>query len=89
MVAPARPPVRFFSPDAPVVDLFMGQLEQVERLRSMAEVSLIFLYAPWCAHSIAAREEVQKVARRLSKEVHWGCIEKATEQGMFKYSETF
>ncbi|KAJ8364089.1 hypothetical protein SKAU_G00129200 [Synaphobranchus kaupii] len=71
VVAPARPPVRFFSPDAPVVDLFLGQLEQVERLRSMAEVSLIFLYAPWCAHSITAREEVQQVARRLSKEVQF------------------
>ncbi|KAG9349848.1 hypothetical protein JZ751_026201 [Albula glossodonta] len=71
VVAPARPPTRFFSHDAPVVDLFLGQLEQVERLRSMAEVSLVFLYAPWCAHSIAAREEVQKVARRLSKEVQF------------------
>ncbi|XP_064178494.1 thioredoxin domain-containing protein 11 [Anguilla rostrata] len=71
VVAPARPPVRFFSPDVPVVDLFLGQLEQVERLRSMAEVSLIFLYAPWCAHSITAREEVQKVARRMSKEVQF------------------
>ncbi|XP_061085715.1 thioredoxin domain-containing protein 11 isoform X1 [Conger conger] len=71
VVAPARPPVRFFSHDAPVVDLFLGQLEQVERLRSLAEVSLIFLYAPWCAHSITAREEVQKVARRLSKEVQF------------------
>lgn len=69
MVAPARPPRRFFSPDAPVVDLFLGQLDQVDRLRSAAEISLVFFYAPWCAHSIAAREEVQQVARKLSKEV--------------------
>ncbi|KAG7492026.1 hypothetical protein MATL_G00009860 [Megalops atlanticus] len=74
VVAPARPPVRFFSTDAPVVDLFLGQLEQVDRLRSMAEVSLIFFYAPWCAHSITAREEVQHVARRLSREVQFIAI---------------
>lgn len=29
VVAAARPPVRFFSADAPVVDLYMGQLDQV------------------------------------------------------------
>uniref|UniRef100_A0A8C9RHI5 Thioredoxin domain containing 11 n=1 Tax=Scleropages formosus TaxID=113540 RepID=A0A8C9RHI5_SCLFO len=69
VVAPARPPVRFFSPDAPVMDLFLGQLEQVDRLRSTSDISFIFFYAPWCAHSIAARDEVQKVARKLSKEV--------------------
>lgn len=134
MVAAARPPVRFFSPDAPVVDLYLGQLDQVkfkdsdlmaftvfsfvwyficsnckreqmerakrvskapvkcfgivviklvvlceiervflssqvERLRSVAEVSFIFFYAPWCAHSMAARQEVQQVAKKLAKQV--------------------
>lgn len=29
VVAAARPPVRFFSADAPVVDLYLGQLDQV------------------------------------------------------------
>lgn len=42
---------------------------QVERLRSAAEVSLIFFYAPWCAHSMAARQEVQLVAKKLAKQV--------------------
>lgn len=121
VVAPARPPVRFFSAEAPVVDLYLGQLDQVrlktqtpdvsltlchesgvshirnfkicmvnyeslslivinyritatfslqvERLRSVAEVSLIFFYAPWCAHSMAARQEVQQVAKKLAKQV--------------------
>ncbi|KAG7222577.1 hypothetical protein INR49_016174 [Caranx melampygus] len=69
VVAAARPPVRFFSAEAPVVDLYLGQLDQVERLRSMAEVSLIFFYAPWCAHSMAARQEVQQVAKKLAKQV--------------------
>lgn len=41
----------------------------MERLRSLAEVSLIFFYAPWCAHSMAARQEVQQVARKLAKQV--------------------
>lgn len=123
VVAAARPPVRFFSVDAPVVDLYLGQLDQVrlsnalwwlkrknnknkarfikyigscsvgrfetnitwsklcaldkllnfflqvERLRSMAEVSFIFFYAPWCAHSMAARQEVTQVAKNLAKQV--------------------
>lgn len=42
---------------------------QVDRLRSVAEVSLIFFYAPWCAHSMAARQELQQVARKLAKQV--------------------
>lgn len=29
VVAAARPPVRFFSPDAPIVDLYLGQIDQV------------------------------------------------------------
>ncbi|KAJ3615289.1 hypothetical protein NHX12_018857 [Muraenolepis orangiensis] len=68
VVAAAQPPVRFFSAEAPVVDLYLGQLDQVERLRSVAEVSLIFFYAPWCAHSMAARHEVQTVAKKLAKQ---------------------
>lgn len=69
VVAPPRPPVRFFAPDAPVVDLYLGQIDQVERLRSVAEVSLIFFYAPWCAHSMAARQELQQVAKKLARQV--------------------
>ncbi|XP_028270844.1 thioredoxin domain-containing protein 11 [Parambassis ranga] len=74
VVAPARPPVRFFSTEAPVVDLYLGQLDQVERLRSVAEVSLIFFYAPWCAHSMAARQEVQLVAKKLAKQVQFVAV---------------
>ncbi|KAM8841991.1 thioredoxin domain-containing protein 11 [Synchiropus picturatus] len=74
VVAVARPPMRFFSADAPVIDLYLGQLDQVERLRSVAEVSLIFFYAPWCAHSMAARQELQQVARKLAKQVQFVAI---------------
>lgn len=74
VVAPARPPVRFFSSEAPVVDLYLGQIDQVERLRSVAEVSLVFLYAPWCAHSMAARHEVQLVAKKLAKQVQFVAV---------------
>lgn len=81
VVAPARPPVRFFSTDAPVVDLYLGQLDQVERLRSVAEVSLIFFYAPWCAHSMAARQEVQQVAKKLAKQVQFVAINCWWSQG--------
>ncbi|KAG7486941.1 thioredoxin domain-containing protein 11 [Solea senegalensis] len=81
VVAPARPPVRFFSAEAPVVDLYMGQLDQVERLKSVAEVSLIFFYAPWCAHSMAARQEVQQVAKKLAKQVQFVAINCWYSQG--------
>ncbi|XP_029314403.1 thioredoxin domain-containing protein 11 isoform X2 [Cottoperca gobio] len=74
VVAAARPPVRFFSAEAPIVDLYLGQLDQVERLRSVAEVSLIFFYAPWCAHSMAARQEVQQVAKKLAKQVQFVAV---------------
>uniref|UniRef100_A0A3B4AC66 Uncharacterized protein n=1 Tax=Periophthalmus magnuspinnatus TaxID=409849 RepID=A0A3B4AC66_9GOBI len=74
VVAPARPPVRFFSPEAPVVDLYLGQIDQVERLRSVADVSLLFLYAPWCAHSMAARQELQLVAHKLAKQVQFVAV---------------
>ncbi|XP_017282144.1 thioredoxin domain-containing protein 11 [Kryptolebias marmoratus] len=81
VVAAARPPVRFFSSEAPVVDLYLGQLDQVERLRSMAEVSLIFFYAPWCAHSMAARQEVQQVAKKLAKQVQFVAVNCWWSQG--------
>lgn len=81
VVAPARPPVRFFSSEAPVVDLYLGQIDQVERLRSVAEVSLIFLYAPWCAHSMAARQEVQLVAKKLAKQVQFVAVNCWWSQG--------
>lgn len=32
-------------------------------------MSFIFFYAPWCAHSMAARQEVQQVAKKLAKQV--------------------
>ncbi|XP_061888874.1 thioredoxin domain-containing protein 11 isoform X2 [Entelurus aequoreus] len=74
VVAAARPPLRFFSTESPVIDLYMGQLDSVERLRSMAEVSFVFFYAPWCAHSMAARQEVQLVAKKLAKQVQFVAI---------------
>lgn len=89
VVVAARPPVRFFSAEAPVVDLYLGQLDQVDRLRSVAEVSLIFFYAPWCAHSMAARQEVQQVAKKLAKQVQfvavncWWSLGKCRKQNRF------
>ncbi|XP_026027447.1 thioredoxin domain-containing protein 11 [Astatotilapia calliptera] len=89
VVAAARPPVRFFSPDAPVVDLYLGQLDQVERLRSVAEVSFIFFYAPWCAHSMAARQEVQQVAKKLAKQVQFVAVNCWWSQGKCRRQNRF
>ncbi|XP_077426678.1 thioredoxin domain-containing protein 11 [Vanacampus margaritifer] len=81
VVAAARPPLRFFSPESPVVDLYLGQLDQVERLKSVSEVSFVFFYAPWCAHSMAARQEVQLVAKKLAKQVQFVAINCWWSQG--------
>uniref|UniRef100_A0A3Q3WZ57 Thioredoxin domain-containing protein n=1 Tax=Mola mola TaxID=94237 RepID=A0A3Q3WZ57_MOLML len=87
VVASARPPVRFFSPDAPVVDLYLGQLDQ--RLRSVAEVSLIFFYAPWCAHSMSARQELQQVAKKLAKQVQFVAVNCWWSQGKCRRQNRF
>ncbi|XP_062304479.1 thioredoxin domain-containing protein 11, partial [Osmerus eperlanus] len=89
VVAPPRPPQRFFSPAAPVVDLYLGQLDQVERLRALAEVSLVFFYAPWCAHSTSARQEVQEVAWRLSRQVQFLAVNCWWSQGKCRKQKTF
>ncbi|XP_071369299.1 thioredoxin domain-containing protein 11-like [Centroberyx affinis] len=89
VVAAARPPVRFFSAEAPVVDLYLGQLDQVERLRGVAEVSLIFFYAPWCAHSMAARQEVQQVAKKLAKQVQFVAVNCWWSQGKCRKQNRF
>lgn len=89
VVAAARPPVRFFSAEAPVVDLYLGQLDQVERLRSVAEVSLIFFYAPWCAHSMTARHEVQQVAKKLAKQVQFVAVNCWWSQGKCRRQNRF
>ncbi|MGH0171378.1 UNVERIFIED_CONTAM: hypothetical protein FKN15_060947 [Acipenser sinensis] len=69
VVFPAQPPARFFSPDSPVVDLYLGQLDEAESLRSASEVSLLYFYAPWCGQSISARGEIEQVARKLADQI--------------------
>lgn len=81
VVALARTPVRFFPAEGPVVDLFLGQIEEAERLREEADVSLMFYYAPWCAHSITARQHVQQAALRLAGEVQFVAVNCWWHQG--------
>ncbi|KAG8558334.1 hypothetical protein GDO81_016955 [Engystomops pustulosus] len=69
VVLPAKPPVHFFPLQSPVVDLFLGQIDYAEHLRQESEITLYFLYAPWCAQSIAAREEIEHVANNLADQV--------------------
>lgn len=66
---PAKLPVNFFSTRSPVIDLFRGQLDYAEHLRQDSEIVLYFFYAPWCGQSIAAREEIEHVASKLSDQV--------------------
>ncbi|CAI9616343.1 unnamed protein product [Staurois parvus] len=70
VIMPARPPgLHFFSTKSSVVDLFLGQLDYAEYLRRESEITLYFLYAPWCAQSITARAEIEQVASRLADQV--------------------
>uniref|UniRef100_A0A3P9MSI0 Thioredoxin domain containing 11 n=1 Tax=Poecilia reticulata TaxID=8081 RepID=A0A3P9MSI0_POERE len=85
VVAAARPPVRFFSADAPVVDLYLGQLDQVR----ISNVSFIFFYAPWCAHSMAARQEVTQVAKKLARQVQFVAVNCWWSQGKCRRQKRF
>ncbi|KAG8432925.1 hypothetical protein GDO86_017261 [Hymenochirus boettgeri] len=69
VVMPAKPPAHFFSTNSPVVDLFLGQLDYAEYIRQDSEITMFFLYAPWCGQSIAARTEIEKVANNLADQV--------------------
>ncbi|XP_048051560.1 thioredoxin domain-containing protein 11 isoform X1 [Megalobrama amblycephala] len=89
VVALARPPVRFFPAEVPVVDLFLGQIEEADRLREEADVSLVFYYAPWCAHSITARQHVQQVALRLAGQVQFVAVNCWWHQGKCRKQKSF
>ncbi|MBN3318077.1 TXD11 protein, partial [Atractosteus spatula] len=89
VVAPAPPPARFFSADAPVADLFLGQLAQAERLRAAAEVSLVCYYAPWCGRSVSARAELERVARRLAGQVQFVAVNCWWNQGRCRKQHNF
>ncbi|XP_068100798.1 thioredoxin domain-containing protein 11 [Hyperolius riggenbachi] len=89
VVMPARPPVHFFSTQSPVVDLFFGQLDYAEFLRQDSEITLFFLYAPWCAQSIAARVEIEHVASRLADQVLFVAVNCWWHQGKCRKQRTF
>ncbi|XP_042196882.1 thioredoxin domain-containing protein 11 isoform X2 [Callorhinchus milii] len=65
----APPPVRFFSHNSPVIDLYMGQLDHMERYCHMSEVTFVMFYAPWCGESISVRGEIEQIARKLWDQV--------------------
>ncbi|XP_069503894.1 thioredoxin domain-containing protein 11 [Ambystoma mexicanum] len=69
VIMPTKPPVNFFPSMSPVVDLYRGQWDYAEVIRRDSEITLFFLYAPWCGQSIAAREEVEAVASKLADQV--------------------
>ncbi|XP_030635780.1 thioredoxin domain-containing protein 11 isoform X3 [Chanos chanos] len=89
VVAAARAPVRFFAGDVPVVDLYLGQVEQVERLRGASDISVIFYYAPWCAHSINARDQLQHVAHSLFTQVQFVAVNCWWNQGKCRRQKNF
>ncbi|KAF7689162.1 hypothetical protein HF521_012515 [Silurus meridionalis] len=89
MVALARPPVRFLSQSVPLVDLYLGQQDQAEKLIEGSDVSVIFYYAPWCAHSIAAREHIQQVALHLANQVQFVAVNCWWHQGKCRKQQNF
>ncbi|NXU55714.1 TXD11 protein, partial [Turnix velox] len=86
---PAKLPVNFFSTRSPVIDLFRGQLDYAEQLRQDSEIVLYFFYAPWCGQSIAARDEIEHVASRLSDQVLFVAINCWWNQGKCRKQKHF
>nr|DBA20316.1 TPA: hypothetical protein GDO54_016023 [Pyxicephalus adspersus] len=89
VIMPATPPVHFFTAHSPVVDLFLGQLDYAEYLRHESEVTLYFLYAPWCARSITARTEIEEVASRLADQVLFVAVNCWWHQGKCRKQKSF
>lgn len=89
VVASPRAPLRFFPAEAPLADLFLGQLEEADRLLEEADVSLVFYYAPWCAHCLAARQHVQQVALRLAQQVQFVAVNCWWHQGRCRKQKSF
>ncbi|KAL0617572.1 Thioredoxin domain-containing protein 11, partial [Plecturocebus cupreus] len=89
VIIPAKPPVSFFSPRSPVLDLFQGQLDYAEHVRRDSEVVLLFFYAPWCGQSIAARAEIEQAASRLSDQVLFVAINCWWNQGKCRKQKHF
>ncbi|XP_032098636.1 thioredoxin domain-containing protein 11 isoform X1 [Sapajus apella] len=89
VIIPAKPPVNFFSPKSPVLDLFQGQLDYAEHVRRDSEVVLLFFYAPWCGQSIAARAEIEQAASRLSDQVLFVAINCWWNQGKCRKQKHF
>ncbi|NXA54826.1 TXD11 protein, partial [Nothocercus julius] len=86
---PAKLPVNFFSTRSPVVDLYRGQLDYADHLRQDSEIVLYFFYAPWCGQSIAAREEIEHVASRLSNQVLFVAVNCWWNQGKCRKQKHF
>ncbi|NXC18502.1 TXD11 protein, partial [Corythaeola cristata] len=86
---PAKLPVNFFSTRSPVIDLFRGQLDYADHLRQDSEIVLYFFYAPWCGQSIAAREEIEHVASRLSDQVLFVAVNCWWNQGKCRKQKHF
>ncbi|XP_009475607.1 PREDICTED: thioredoxin domain-containing protein 11 [Nipponia nippon] len=86
---PAKLPVNFFSTRSPVIDLFRGQLDYADHLRQDSEIVLYFYYAPWCGQSIAAREEIEHVASRLSDQVLFVAVNCWWNQGKCRKQKHF
>ncbi|KAM6121880.1 LOW QUALITY PROTEIN: thioredoxin domain-containing protein 11 [Phoenicopterus ruber ruber] len=86
---PAKLPVNFFSARSPVIDLFRGQLDYADHLRQDSDIVLYFFYAPWCGQSIAAREEIEHVASRLSDQVLFVAVNCWWNQGKCRKQKHF
>ncbi|XDV17046.1 hypothetical protein PO909_016497 [Leuciscus waleckii] len=89
VVALARAPGRFFPTDGQVLDLFLGQLEEAHVLREEADVSVVFYYAPWCAHCLTAQRVLQQVALRLTAQVQFVAVNCWWHQGRCRKQKNF
>jgi len=67
------PPHQFFRRSSGIVDFSHGDHAGVMSLLKEGGDELLFVmyYAPWCAESMAAREEFSKAAVYMGNEVSW------------------
>jgi len=68
---PPPPPRQFFRRSSGVIDFLYGDLTGVMSLLKDGGAELLFVmyYAPWCAQSMAVREEFGRAARYMDSEV--------------------
>ncbi|OWA52785.1 putative Thioredoxin domain-containing protein 11 [Hypsibius exemplaris] len=77
----AREPVRFFPRGSGVKDFYTGNTSGLAAATFSNDLTLIFLYAPWCLSSQDARREFEAVARKFRNQAAFVAVNCAYHAG--------